>query len=298
MDQHQPILPALASSDPELVDRLTAPLTRRAALKGGAAASAGLATALRVASAPLALAALARDAFGQTGLPAAVVSIFNFALTLEELEAEFYVNAVQSGIIPDRDLPIFTTIRDHEIAHVAFLRRALGAAAIAKPTFDFTGGNGSGRGPYAGLFNQGGYETLKAVAQAFEDTGVRAYKGQAPALRPFRGPDGNNFALQGALQIHSVEARHAAQIRRLRGTFNEYQPLYQGWITGNQTDIPGAAAVYAGEENTTHAGVNVVPLVTRLAPQIVIDESDVTEAFDEPLTMAQVLAIVTPFIAR
>jgi hypothetical protein len=126
---------------------------------------------------------------------------------------------------------------------------------------------------------------------------VRAYKGQATALRPFRGPDGNNFALQGALQIHSVEARHAAQIRRLRGTFNELQPLYQGWVTGNATDVPGAAAVYAGEENTTQAGVNVVPLVTRLAPQFVIDETDVQEAFDEPLTMAQVLAIVRPFIA-
>ena len=298
MDQHQPILPALAASDPEVVDRLAAPLTRRAALKGGAAATAGLATAARLLSAPLALAVLARDAFGQTGLPTAVVNVFNFALTLEELEAEFYVQAVNSGIIPDRELPIFTTIRDHELAHVAFLRSALGASAIAKPRFDFTGGAGSGRGAYAGLFSVGGYETLKAVAQAFEDTGVRAYKGQARALRPFRGPDGNNFALQAALQVHSVEARHAAQIRRLRGSFNELQGSYQGWITGNQTDIPGAAAVYAGEENMTQAGVNVLPLVTRLAPGFIIDGTDVSEAFDEPLTMAQVLAIVTPFIAR
>jgi hypothetical protein len=297
MDQQQPVLSALAARDPELVERLVAPVTRRAALKGGAAASAGLMTALKVASAPLALAAMARDAFGQTGLPAAVVSIFNFALTLEELEAEFYVNAVQSGIIADNDLTIFTTIRDHELAHVAFLRRALGAAAIVKPRFDFTGGKGSGRGPYAGLFSQGGYETLKAVAQAFEDTGVRAYKGQATALRPFRGPDGNNFALQAALQVHSVEARHAAQIRRLRGTFNEFEPLYQGWPTGNQTDVPGAAAIYAGEQVTTQAGVDLVALVGRLAPGIVIDSTEVSESFDEPLTMAQVLAIVDPFIA-
>jgi hypothetical protein len=296
MDQQQPILSALAASDPEIVDRLNAHVSRRAALKGGAAASAGLVTALRVASAPLAIAALARDAFAQTGLPAAVVSIFNFALTLEELEAEFYVQAINSGVVPDRDRAVLTTIRDHELAHVAFLRNALGASAVAKPNFDFTGGNGSGRGPYAGLFNQGGYGTLLAVAQAFEDTGVRAYKGQAPALRPFRGPDGNNFALQAALQVHSVEARHAAQIRRMRGGFSDTEPLYQGWITGNQTDVPGAGAVYAGEQNTTHAGIDVVPLVTRLAPNFAIDANDVTEAFDEPLTMAQVLAIVDPFI--
>lgn len=296
MDHHQSILPALAASDPEIVERLNATVSRRAALKGGAAASAGLATALRVASAPLAIAALARDAFGQSGLPAAVVSVFNFALTLEELEAEFYVQAINSGIVPDRDRPVLTVIRDHELAHVAFLRRALGAQAVAKPTFDFTGGNGTGRGPYAGLFSPGGYSTLLAVAQAFEDTGVRAYKGQAPALRPFRGPDGNNYALQAALQVHSVEARHAAQIRRMRGGFSDTEPLYQGWITGNQTDVPGANAVYAGEQNTTHAGVNVVPLMARMRPQFDIDVSEVTEAFDEPLTMAQVLAIVDPFI--
>ena len=296
MNQHQPLLPALAASDPELVGRLTAPLTRRAALKGGAAASVSLATVLSVASAPVALATLAREAFAQTGLPAAVVNIFNFALTLEELEAEFYVRAVTSGIIPERDAAVFSTIRDHELAHVAFLRRALGAAAVPKPTFDFTGGNGSGRGPYAGLFSPGGYGTLLAVAQAFEDTGVRAYKGQAPALRPFRGADGNNFALQAALQVHSVEARHAAQIRRMRGAFSETEPLYQGWITRNATDVPGANAVYAGEQNTTHAGVNVVPLVARLRPDFDISQDAVTEAFDEPLTMAEVLAIVDPFI--
>jgi hypothetical protein len=297
MDQHQPIITALASTDPEIVERMGAAVTRRAALKGGAAASAGLATALKLASAPVALAAMARDAFGQTGgLPQAVVNIFNFALTLEELEAEFYVRALDAGVLPANVIPIFTVIRDHELAHVAFLRRALGASAVAKPTFDFTAGNGTGRGPYAGLFNQGGYNTLLAVAQAFEDTGVRAYKGQAPALRPFRGPDGNNFALQAALQVHSVEARHAAQIRRLRGTFNEFEPFYQGWITGNRTDVPGANAVYAGEQNTTHAGINVVPLVAGLRPQIDISQDTITEAWDEPLTMAEVLAIVDPFI--
>ena len=280
MDQQQPILPAFAAGEPDIAERI---VSRRHAVRGGAALTGALAAGLRLASAPVALAALARDAFGQARLPAAVNSVLNFALVLEELEAEFYVLGVSSGVIPAMDLPIFTTIRDHEIAHRNFLRTTLGAAARPKPTFDFTGGNGSGSGPYASVFTN--YETFKAVAQAFEDTGVRAYKGQAPALLPY------DTFLQAALTIHSVEARHAAEVRRLRGNFTDVEPFYQGWINNEATDIPGTAPVYAGEANVVHAGVNVAAVA---APFVADDE--VTEAFDEPLTQAQVLAIVDPFI--
>jgi hypothetical protein len=280
MDKQQPILSALTSADPEVAERI---VSRRAALKSGAAASGALATALRFASAPVALAALARDAFGQSRLPTVVNNVLNYALVLEELEAEFYVLGVNSGVIPAADLVIFTTIRDHEVAHRSFLRQTLGAAARPKPTFDFTGGNGSGAGPYASVFTN--YETFKAVAQAFEDTGVRAYKGQAPALLPY------DAVLQAALTIHSVEARHAAEVRRLRGNFTDVEPFYQGWINNEATDIPGTGPVYAGEANVVHAGVNVAAVA---APFVADDE--VTEAFDEPLTQAQVLAIVDPFI--
>lgn len=282
MDQQQPILRALDAADPEIAQRLVGgPVDRRAVIKGGAAASAGLVGALRLASAPVALAALAGDAFGQARLPAVVVNVLNYALVLEELEAEFYIAGVNSGVIPGADLTIFTTIRDHEIAHRNYLRSTLGASARPRPSFDFTGGNGSGAGPYANVFTN--YETFKAVAQAFEDTGVRAYKGQAPALLPY------DAVLEAALTIHSVEARHAAEVRRLRGNFTDVEPFYQGWINQSLTDVPGAAAVYAGEENVVHAGVNV----DAVSPAA-FDED--TEAFDEPLTQAQVLAIVDPFI--
>ena len=83
---------------------------------------------------------------------------------------------------------------------------------------------------------------LLALAQAFEDTGVRAYKGQAGALM------GNDNLLTAALQIHSVEARHASEIRRLRGL--------QGWITLDQRgpNMPSATqAVYDGEIHVTDA---------------------------------------------
>ncbi|MGI9113912.1 MAG: ferritin-like domain-containing protein, partial [Chthoniobacterales bacterium] len=55
------------------------------------------------------------------------------------------------------------------------------------------------------------YRTFLELAQTFEDTGVAAYKGQATNLIT------SSKLLTAALRIHSVEARHAAEIRRLRG---------------------------------------------------------------------------------
>lgn len=268
----------LGSLGPDITARL---LTRRAAITRGATTSAVVAAGLRMASVPAALAALSRDAFAQGALPEVVVRVLNFALTLEYLEAEFYNTGVaKSGLIPAADRTIFTTIQSHENAHVQYLRSALGSAAVPKPTFDFTAGNGSGNGPYADVFTN--YETFKAVAQAFEDTGVRAYKGQAGALQPYPA------VLTAALTIHSVEARHAAEVRRLRGNFSETSPN-EGWITRTMTDIPGTAAVYADEENVTQLGIDLTTITN-----IGVDE--LTESFDEPRSRRAVLAIVDPFI--
>ena len=276
MSEQQNTPTVLETLDPEIAERL---VTRRDAIVKGATASTAVMAGLKMASVPLALAALSRDAFGQTRLPASVVNVLNFALTLEYLEAEFYNTGVNApGLIPAEDRTIFTTIQGHENDHVTFLRNTLGASARPKPTFDFTAGNGSGTGPFQGVFTN--YEIFKAVAQAFEDTGVRAYKGQAPALMPYKA------ILTAALTIHSVEARHAAEVRRLRGNFMDMEPN-EGWITFNNTDVPGTEAVYAGEENTTQAGLSGFTTVSA---------KEVSEAFDEPLTMAQVLAIVDPFI--
>jgi hypothetical protein len=96
--------------------------------------------------------------------------------------------------------------------------------------------------------------------------------------------------LTAALTIHSVEARHASEVRRLRGNFADEGPFGQGWINGNQTNVPGTAGVYAGEDNVIQGGVDVAGLVPSVA------RNEVTEAFDEPLTQAQVLAIVDPFL--
>ena len=246
----------LGALDPELTARV---LSRRNAV----AHTGKLAGALAIASMPVAFGLLARNAFAQgTALPADILDVLNFALTLEYLEDEFYRTGLDAGVIPSEALPIFQTISNHEAAHVALLTSAIsggGGTPVVKPTFDFTAG-----GTFPDPFTD--YPTFQALSQGFEDTGVRAYKGQAAALMA------NDAILTTALQIHSVEARHASAVRRLRGE--------KGWITGNQTTLPAAAAaIYAGEE----AGAGVTSAAS-------------AEAFDEPLTMDQVLAIANLFI--
>lgn len=272
------IFTEIEKNDPEVYDRVD---DRRQALKNFA----GFAGKVAAVSMPFMLGSLFKKAYGQQTTD--IIGVLNYALTLEYLESEFYIQAVQraNGLIPAADLPAFQTIRDHEVAHVNFLRTAIqgaGGTPVTKPNFDFTAGNGNNAGPYANVFTN--YDTLLAVSQAFEDTGVRAYKGQAANLMS------NKTVLTAALQIHSVEARHAAHIRLLRK--NRGATNNDPWITGsNAGGIPGVAAVYAGEENTTQAGVNIVNINGQN-----ITTDDASESFDEPLTMQQVLAIVDPFI--
>ena len=220
----------------------------------------------------------------------------NFALTLEYLEAEFYNNVVGSvgyNTAPAAAQGALTNIRNDENKHVAFLKSVLGPAAVAKPTFDFTGGKGSGTGPFAGYLAF--YEVELAMAQTFEDTGVRAYKGQAANL------NSNDTALTAALRIHSVEGRHAAHIRQMRRALDKLVPAAQKplkpWITLNYSGIDAGAAnaaiqpSYNGEELTTQATISIVGLGGTFN-----DNKAASEGFDEPLTKAAVLAIVDPFI--
>ncbi len=208
-----------------------------------------------------------------------IIDVLNFALTLELLEAEFYNKGFSSGIIPVEDQPIFSQIRKHENAHVQFLKRvirSLGGNPVQKPNFDFTSG---GRfKPFSQY-----YQFLK-LSQAFEDTGVRAYKGQAGNLQK------NDEVLTAALRIHSVEARHAAEVRRLR-TKRGFDNI-KAWITNDSRgSLPEVfQAVYEGEANTTHAGLDVTEVSE-------IPTDAITEAWDEPLTREEVLTIAGLFIS-
>jgi hypothetical protein len=233
---------------------------------------------LALASIPFGLSALANKSFAAdiTPTPSTPIGALQLALTLEYLEDEFYQMGLDSGVIPPtenggRDLKVFQQIAQHESDHVAFLIAGLGGTAsanfVAKPTFDFTVG---------GAFDPfNDYPTFLALAQAFEDTGVRAYKGQAANL--ITAPD----LLTAALQIHSVEARHASEVRRLRGQ--------KGWIIGNDRGgLPiEAQGTYDGEQNITQGGYNTSALFG-------VDAG--TEAFDEPLSTQATVTIANLFI--
>jgi hypothetical protein len=268
----------IQKKDPEVFEKLD---SRRSVMRQFAKVG-GL---MALTAVPIAFGSMFKKAYGQTS--GTIVDTLQFALTLEYLEAEFYTKAVASpGLIPaGAPTAAITTIRDHENAHVNFLKAAitsLGATPGPKPTFDFSGGNGSMNGPFKDAFTN--YPLFLAVSQTFEDTGVRAYKGQAANLIA------NNDVLTAALQIHSVEARHASHIRQMRKAMGAN---VKPWITGKDTGGIGALvqASYNGEENTTQAGIEIVNINGKS-----ISADAASEAFDEPLTKDQVLAIVDPFI--
>lgn len=187
----------LGQIDPDLAHRLVS--TRRG-LFTSAAMSLGA-----IASAPLVLAAASREAFAQGGLPQQVVDVLNFALTLEHLEDSFYRKGLEhEALIPERYKDVFRHIGLHEAQHVAFLQSTLGDAAVARPEVDFTAG-----GEYGDVFEN--FDTFVTLSRTFEDLGVAAYKGQAPELIEY------DDILTAALRIHSVEARHAAEVRHISG---------------------------------------------------------------------------------
>ena len=276
------ILKEVEKVDPEVFDRLD---PRRAVFKHFG----GFGKKLAAAAVPLAFGSMLNKAYGQSTTPS-VRDVLEFALKLENLEYYFYLRAAATNIFPaPAGKTAFGVIRDHEKAHVDFLRTAISGLNAGAPTnytdanFDWTAKGLLGNATFTD------YATMLAVAQAFEDTGVRAYKGGAPALIS------NDTVLQAALQIHSVEARHAAHIRRMRRDMTGGVANLKPWITmKDRGGIPAEfQGIYDGEEITTQAGANIMGTFGG----VTIDANAASEAFDEPLTVAQVNMIVAPFIA-
>jgi Ferritin-like domain len=156
--------------------------------------------------------------------------IFNFALNLESLEAEYYLrgttgrgmDAVDAGTSPgvvtggrmvpwqNQDLREFMEeVAQNELAHVRFYRRVLGANAVSRPTIDIAGGfraaaKAAGLGdnfdPYESEMN------FYLGGMLMEDVGVTAYHGAAPLLT-------SKTNLDAAAGILAVEAYHMGMAR-------------------------------------------------------------------------------------
>lgn len=215
----------------ERVSHLTErPATRRGIVRGGAVA-AGAAMAL--AGAPLVsqYRALAQNETGDD-----IISVLNYALTLEHLENQFYAAGLSTFVSADFEaLGFLPGVYDYvaqigtdESAHVETLTTVI----------NDLGGDPVEAGEYEVTDALASADAFLATAQALENTGVGAYTGAARFLIE------NDELLTAALTIHAVEARHAAYLNILN------------------------------------------------------DESPFPDAFDEPLTPAEVIEIAGPFIVE
>ncbi len=154
---------------------------------------------------------------GATLTPQQVVE---YALTLEKLEADFYsraVRAAESGglaSLSKRAKKAIESYGEDEAQHVADLSTVLiGLGGNPNAVTIPTNPNYSvilGRDPFANPAD------FLLAGQYVEDLGVAAYKGQVQNL--LAAGDAGKTVLAGALEIHTVEARHAAGIRFLRQT--------------------------------------------------------------------------------
>jgi rubrerythrin len=130
------------------------------------------------------------------------IEIVNYALTLEYLEAQFYSDVIDSGLVKDPKVAsLAKKFGQTEQYHVEALTAAvkkLGGTPAAKPAASFQS------------VLDGGLKKVLETAATVENLGAAAYLGQAGRIH-------NKEILAAALSIHSVEARHAAALNELVG---------------------------------------------------------------------------------
>jgi hypothetical protein len=249
------------------------------------------------------------DSQSNLGSPAPVVppldipdnDILNFALNLEYLEAEFYLYAatgkglsatdaltgagtttVPSGIaaVPwssSAYAQYANEIAQDELNHVRFLQAAIKANSgtpVPRPNIDLTF--------FAPLAVAAGITTTPTFnpflstnaflvgAFVFEDVGVTAYSGAAPAIT-------NTSILSAAAGIQAVEAYHAAEIRTL---------LVGGAAAANDQTYVGYANKVSALRGTLGGGNETTLSVTSIVA------ADSTNAIAFHRTTDQVLHIV------
>ncbi|MGX9178257.1 ferritin-like domain-containing protein [Mesorhizobium sp. BHbdii] len=171
--------------------------------------------------------------------------IFQFALNLEYMEAEYYLRGTTGKGIDDSDAgadagqvtggkqvsfetpaigEFMAEVAENELAHVRFYRKTLGDQAVPRPTIDFEAGFAA-VAKAAGLgedFDPFGNETNFVLGgMLFEDVGVTAYAGAATVLK-------NKDFLAAAAGILAVEAYHMGMARSTL-----YRKGEQAWKAAN-----------------------------------------------------------------
>lgn len=173
------------------------PMGRRGFLGATALAAGGAAAHVLFADDP--------GAHAQRGNLAQDIAVLNYALTLERLEADFYVKGLQrfaassfTGFGVTGLFDRLRDIRDHEVAHVATIESVisgLGGRPVIGGEFTF---------PYNDA------ASFLRIAQVLENTGVSAYDGAVSLLR-------TPSLLTASATIATVEARHAAYLNFING---------------------------------------------------------------------------------
>lgn len=154
--------------------------------------------------------------------------ILNYAYALEQLEAAFYTQVLQTPYagMSAYEAQVLTGIRDHEITHRNTLAATLTLLAIPALTPNFTKVNFASRA------------SVLETARAFEDLGVSAYNGGGMYIT-------NPLFLAVAGSIVSVEARHAALIRDMLRPHSTY---------------------FAGDDIINRAGLDAARLPSQVLP--------------------------------
>ncbi len=129
------------------------------------------------------------------------LDILNYALTLEFLEADFYRQGVDAGILSGREAALVGPIAEHEAAHVSQLSSTitdLGGEPVKEPKFKYPAPTFEDKAAFL------------ETASVFEELGVNAYHGQVTLIE-------NVDILAAAASIAGVESRHAAVLADLIG---------------------------------------------------------------------------------
>lgn len=208
------------------------------------------------------------------------VTILQYALTLEHLEAKFYHQALKNLSKKDfADAGFAPAIRQrfgeiggHEIQHVQFLEAALGADAVQACTYDFG----------AGVTD---VKSFIATAQLLEGVGVSAYLGAAALIT---NPD----YLTAAGSILTTESRHSAWVQSSAALSDPAGAAYDVPTNFNQTYSLAAPLIVSCPSSNAALPVVAFPALS-LSPATNLQPGQTISVSGEGVQDGQYLAVLT-----